>query len=317
MTQQQQQEQAPVLLLVDDAPSIHRLLAVKLKDEGLEFLAAFSGTEAIDLAQSQQPSLILLDMNMPEMSGLETLRRLKADRKTMEIPVIILSGNTDSDEKVRAFEAGAMDYVTKPFDVYELRARIQSALRIHKLMHLLEKRAQIDGLTGLWNRHYFNERLAAELNAAQRSSAALSLIMCDLDHFKKLNDGFGHPAGDAVLQTFAGVLQQELRTYDIPCRYGGEEFAIILPGTSADEAVTVADRIRKALDVKTFRKYPEMHVTGSFGCADQPVTGQTDAAGWIEAADRTLYSAKQGGRNRVHVFDAASATGVPPMALVA
>lgn len=304
-------EQVPVLLLVDDSPAIHRLLAVKLKDEGIEFCAAFSGEEAIELAQSQQPSLILLDMIMPGLTGLETLRRLKADRQTMDIPVIILSGNTESEDKVACFEAGAMDYVTKPFDVHELRARIHSALRLHKLMRMLEQRAQIDGLTGLWNRNYFNERLAAELNASRRGDSPISLVMCDLDHFKKLNDGFGHPAGDAVLQAFAAILGQEIRTYDIACRYGGEEFALILPGANVMEAAGVCERIRKALESRVFRKYPNMRVTGSFGVTDRPITGANDPAGWIEAADRALYSAKQGGRNRVHAYDDKLGAGHP------
>ena len=126
--------------------------------------------------------------------------------------------------------------------------------------------------------------------------------MCDLDHFKSLNDTFGHPAGDAVLEGFSALLTEELRTYDIPCRYGGEEFALILPGTDAREAVGVCERIRKALEASTYRKYPDVRVTGSFGIADRPTPGADDPGAWIEAADQALYTAKSTGRNRCHVF---------------
>ncbi len=299
----------PLLLLVDDAPTIHRLLAVKLKDEGLEFLAAFSGEEALELAQTHSPSLILLDMVMPGMGGIETLRELKGDARTMDIPVIILSGNNDAELKVAAFDSGAMDYVTKPFDVHELQARIRSALRMYTLVRLLEQRAQIDAMTGLWNRMYFNERLGAELANAERSGSPLALVLCDMDHFKAINDRFGHLAGDAVLQTFASMFAHELRVYDVACRFGGEEFALILPGATAEEAVAVCERLRRALQVRTFRKYPELTATVSFGVTDGAVEGTAGAPGWVEAADRALYSAKQSGRNRVHVYDPRDGSG--------
>jgi len=295
-------DQNPVLLVIDDAPEIHRLLAVRLKDEGLEFMTALSGPEGLELAESNQPSLILLDLGMPGHDGFQTLRDLKENRATMEIPVIVLSADANAASKVRAFEIGAMDYVTKPMDVAELRARIQSAIRISRLMKLLEQRAQIDGLTGLWNRNYFNDRLGREQAEASRKHSPLALVMCDLDHFKRLNDSYGHPAGDAVIQAFAGILNRELRAYDVPCRYGGEEFAIILPRTTAEETVAVCDRIRRALELTSFKKYPEMHATASFGVAAHVEEGACDPAKLIEAADKTLYHAKQNGRNRVHIY---------------
>ncbi|MCA9311216.1 MAG: diguanylate cyclase [Phycisphaerales bacterium] len=303
------QERKPVLLLIDDQPAIHRLLAVKLRNEELEFLTAFCGEEGLELAREQQPSLILLDLNMPETTGFEVLKSLKGNTETMEIPVIIVSGSADSADKVRAFELGAMDYVCKPFDVPELRARIQSAIKLHRLMKMLEQRAQIDGLTGLWNRAYFDKRLGIELNTHRRSNRPLALVLCDLDHFKKLNDNFGHPAGDAVLQGFASILNRELRSSDVACRYGGEEFALILPDTSCEDAVRACDRIRLAIEAKRWKSYPEMAATASFGVAHSGnATLQTGAA-WIEAADGSLYDAKGSGRNRVHVHGAGLAAG--------
>ncbi len=299
----QQSEQQPILLLIDDSPSIHRLLAFKLKHEGVEFLAAFSGQEGVDLAASNRPALVLLDLNMPEMDGFQVLRALKNDARTIAIPVIVLSGNSDPGDKVRAFEIGAMDFVCKPFDVHELRARIQSAIRISTLMGMLEKRAQIDGLTGLWNRAYFNDRLPRELANTARTNSSMCLFMCDLDHFKKVNDTFGHPAGDAVLQGYSKILTNELRSYDIPCRYGGEEFAIILPDTSIDDARGICERIRAAIEARRWPNYPDIRATSSFGVAEVGVGGENTPEAWIEAADRALYAAKVGGRNRIVTFD--------------
>ncbi len=293
----------PTLLLVDDSPAIHRLMAVKLKNEGIDFLAAYSGPEALELASELKPALIILDVNMPDMDGFEVLLKLKEDSETHDIPVIMLSGSDDSKDKVRSFELGAMDYVTKPFEVAELRARIAAAIRISKLMALLEKQASIDALTGLGNRAYFNRRLEEEVAKAERNEQELTLLMCDLDHFKKLNDNYGHPAGDAVLETFAQVLKDHTRVYDVPCRYGGEEFTILLPDTNLTEAVGIANRIRLAIEAESWPQYPEMRATGSFGAATRSFDGSQSPAAWLEAADQALYSAKTTGRNRVHFFD--------------
>jgi diguanylate cyclase (GGDEF)-like protein len=289
-------------MLVDEDPSFHRLLAFKLKHEGIEFLAAYGGSEALDLASSNQPALILLEMRLPDQDGLTTLKALRNNPTTKDIPVIMLSSEKDPGSKVRAFELGAMDFVTKPFDVHELRARIQAAVRIHRLMSMLEKRAQIDGLTGLWNRTYFNDRLKAELDCAKRNKSAMSLVICDLDHFKKINDTFGHPAGDAVLQAFAKVVVGELRSYDVACRYGGEEFAIILPDAGLPQSMGICERVRKAIESSRWPNYPEIRVTASFGVSDSGLDGGASADAWVAAADKCLYEAKQTGRNRVVAY---------------
>lgn len=305
----------PILLLIDDSPSIHRLLAFKLKNEGLEFLAAFNSAEGIELAESNQPSLILLDLNMPVVTGFQTLHALKENPLTINIPTIVLSSTSSPEDKVKAFEMGAMDFVCKPFDIHELRARINSAIRISRLMKMLEMRAQVDGLTGLWNRAHFNERLAAELSNSDRSGAGVALVLCDLDHFKKLNDTFGHPAGDAVLQGFAEVLTTELRAYDIACRYGGEEFALILPDTERDEARTVAERVRAAVSERRWPKFPDVRATASFGLTTVGLGGKCDPASFIQAADQALYKAKANGRNRVETFSGPPADGRTGLAL--
>jgi diguanylate cyclase (GGDEF)-like protein len=196
-----------------------------------------------------------------------------------------------------------MDFVTKPIDLPELRARIGSALHIHRLMKLLELRAQIDGLTALKNRAYFNERISSTYNSLCRTGHTASLVMCDLDHFKKLNDNFGHQAGDAVLVSFSSIVTTALRSCDVACRYGGEEFALILPDTDAAGSMIVCDRIRQHTHDKVWPAYPEMHATASFGIANIPIHKTGSANEWIESADKALYQAKEAGRNRVVIFE--------------
>ncbi|MEM1166455.1 MAG: diguanylate cyclase [Planctomycetota bacterium] len=294
----------PVLLVVDDSPAIHRLLSVKLRDEGLEFLTAYQGEEGLELAEAHQPALILLDVNMPGIDGFETLRRLKSHPETIEIPVIMLSGDDAPEQKVMCFELGATDFVTKPFDVSELRARIQSALRIRTLLIMLAQRAQVDGLTGLYNRAAFDTTVANEVARSIEEGEPLTLVMSDLDRFKRLNDTFGHQAGDAAIASFAQVMANEVRSYDFACRYGGEEFALILPGTAQEEATVLCERIRREVEQLSWAKYPEMSTTASFGMtnrAKDPATPD-DPRSWVEAADDALYMAKENGRNRIERF---------------
>ena len=293
----------PIVLLIDDSPMIHRLLTYKLKNEGLEFLTAFSGEEGIELARDNLPSLVLVDLDMPGMNGHDVVRELKSDPKTMHIPTIVISGSTESSDKVLAFELGAMDFVTKPIDLPELRARIGSALHIHRLMQLLEQRAQIDGLTALKNRAYFDERITSTYNSLSRTGHTASLVMCDLDHFKKLNDTFGHQAGDAVLVGFSEIVTTTLRSCDVACRYGGEEFALILPDTDAEGAMVVCDRIRQHTQEKNWPAYPELNATVSLGIANIPIHDTASAAEWIQNADQALYAAKEAGRNRVVIYE--------------
>ncbi len=295
-------DESPIVLLIDDSPMIHRLLTFKLKNEGLEFLSAFSGEEGLELAQENQPSLILVDLDMPGIKGHDVIRALKSDPKTMQIPTLVISGSTESSDKVLAFELGAIDFITKPIDLPELRARIGSALRLHRLMEMLEQRAQIDGLTGLKNRAYFDERIRASFNSLSRNKQTASLVMCDLDHFKILNDTYGHPAGDSVIVGFSAIALRTLRSCDVACRYGGEEFALILPDTDAHGAKIVCDRIRCRLEANAWPANPGITATASFGIANIPANETASVEEWIESADKALYQAKHAGRNRAVVF---------------
>lgn len=289
----------PVVLLIDDSVDVHRLLQARLKHEQIHLIGAMNGPEALEIAERTSLACILLDLDMPGMDGFEVLRALKDRTTTNNVPVIVLSGLAGSEDKVTAFDLGATDYVTKPFDLAELRARLRASLRLNQLLHLLAERADVDGLTSLGNRAHFNKRWAEKVAECKRYGHPLSLAMFDADFFKKVNDTYGHPAGDEVLQRIARLLQSECRTPDVPCRYGGEEFALIMPNTGPSDAQKVVDRIREAMMEIVFARHPEHKVTLSIGLAgsDESV-GELTAEQWLELADQNLYQAKRAGRNR-------------------
>ena len=295
----------PKVLIVDDSIDVHRLLTARLRSEPIESVIASTGLDGIRVAQEIEPALILLDLDMPEVDGFEVLRQLKDNAKTVNIPVLVLSGLTDSQDKVTAFDLGAIDYITKPFDIIELRVRIRAALKLNSLIQMLNKRAQIDGLSGLWNRKYFDTRLQESVDGVARHGHALTVALFDLDHFKSINDTYGHPAGDTVIQGLAAIVSEQSRSTDVCCRYGGEEFAIIMTDTSPTEAKVVCERIREDLKSKTWARHPERQITGSFGLVGvmEGSTVKRDPAAWLEAADQNLYTAKTNGRDRVVASD--------------
>lgn len=296
----------PKVLVIDDSPDVHRLLRARLRHEDVELIASEGGRAGLDAAKSIKPAMILLDLDMPDMDGFEVLRSLKNEPSTLDIPVIVLSGLQSAQDKVMAFDLGAVDYITKPFNLTELRVRVRSALKMHRLVQMLAQCAQLDGLTGLWNRAYFDKRWSDEVAAAQRHGRALCLALLDVDHFKSINDSYGHPAGDAVLQGLCKVLQRECRQEDVACRFGGEEFALIMPDTSPADGMKVCERVRSALAQTPWPRHPDRAITVSIGMAGAASAVPATAAQWIEAADRNLYSAKRGGRNRTSGSDLAS-----------
>lgn len=301
----------PIVLVIDDSPDVHRLLKARLRHEELDLRVADSGASGISLAKSLKPAIVLLDLDMPDVDGFQVLRTLKNDPTTLDLPVIILSAMVSAQDKVTAFDLGAVDYITKPFNLTELRVRIRSALKMHRLVQMLAQCAQIDGMTGLWNRAFFDRRWAEEVAKSARHQQPLTLAMIDVDHFKSINDTYGHPSGDAVLQGVARLLQREIRKEDVACRYGGEEFALIMPATGPEDALVMAERIRVALSSVVWARHPERTVTVSIGLSGESCAGSISAGGWLERADRALYAAKQGGRNRSVM---AEETGRPHLA---
>jgi two-component system, cell cycle response regulator len=293
-----------IVLAIDDSPDIHRLLEVRLRPEGLVLQHALSSEEGLAKALAIKPDLILLDVDMPLLSGFEVCQRLKDDPVTASIPVIFLTGASAVQTKVQGFDLGAVDYVVKPFEPAELRARVRAALRTKRFQDLLAARSHVDGLTGVWNRTYFNQRFGEEIAAAKRYGRVVSLIMLDLDHFKGHNDSFGHPFGDQVLQAVGDILHAVLRATDAPCRFGGEEFALILTETDEHGAQVTAERVRRQIEQCEFRpKDRQIHVTASLGLASSAIfdAKSLDVPSLLIAADDALYRAKHEGRNRVCV----------------
>ena len=295
----------PKLLAIDDSELIHRLLRSRLASERLELHCAMSGRDGLRVARMLKPDVVLLDVDLGDRDGFDVLVSLKDNPETQDIAVIFVSAGTDTASKVRGLDLGAVDFITKPFDIVELKARLRSALRVQHLIQMLAQRAQIDGLTGLWNRTYFDRRLNDEFSEAVRHGRPLSLVIVDIDNFKQTNDHYGHMFGDTVLERFAQILSGG-RASDVASRYGGEEFGIILPNIGAAEAAEVAERYRAQLEAITWGDHPGLVVTGSFGVCDLDRLGSPMSVDRLFAtADAALYRAKQEGRNRVVVAEPA------------
>jgi diguanylate cyclase (GGDEF)-like protein len=241
------------------------------------------------------PDLILLDIIMDGIDGFEFLKKLKQDPRTQNISVILISGLSESVDREKGFDMGAFDFIAKPFDQLELKASVRNALR----MKMLEQKTQRDGPTGLWNQVYFKQRMIQEISEARRHSRPLSLVVCDIDRFKKLNDKFGHQFGNHVLEKIAQTLSGG-RTSDIACRYGGDEFVLILPSTNIQQGYEVVERIRIEIETIIWPGKTNLVVTASFGICDTASVGEeATPEAMFKFADSALYKAKQNGRNSV------------------
>ena len=303
------------VLVIDDEEAIHKLVIARLHPEGIEVTSELDGERGIERALEDSPDLILLDIGLPVLDGFAVCERLKEHSSTRNIPVIFLTGETTTDAKVRGLDLGAVDYVTKPFDQVELRARVRAALRTKRLQDILEQQSFLDGLTGLWNRPYLDRRVESELNVALRYARPLSLVMVDVDSFKSVNDTYGHLFGDIVLQGVAEALRAYARTSDIVARYGGEEFAVLLTDTGPKGAIFVAERLRASVEAKQFEiRGNAVSVTASFGLAcSESLSGPLTPEVLVGVADRALYASKDAGRNCVHVCDGETIEAVPKL----
>jgi two-component system, cell cycle response regulator len=291
------------VLVIDDSIDIHVLLAARLGGQGIDLHAAMRGDEGLERAKRLQPDLILLDFELPDATGLDLCRILKEDPETAHVPIIFLTGNARTGIKVQGLELGAVDYVTKPFDPEELRARVRSALRLKDAHDLLTAQAFRDATSGLWNRRAFDQRLAEEVAAAIRYQRHVALALVDLDHFKRVNDTYGHSFGDHVLEQVGSALVQVGRTADAACRFGGEEFAVIIRDTSTRGAHAAAGRILEAIRALSLRCGDELvHVTASVGVAGSDQMEAITAEGLVRRADTALYAAKWAGRDRAMSF---------------
>ncbi|MGC4086925.1 MAG: diguanylate cyclase [Polyangiaceae bacterium] len=306
------------LLLIDDSEAQSGQIKTVLERLGYSVECASSGVEGLRLARSIQPDLVLLDVVMNDIDGFAVCRWLKMNADTREIPVIMLTVRTALADRVEGLNIGADDYLAKPFQDEELEARIFAALRVkaahaelkernqqlETMLHHVEALAITDALTGLYNRRRFADVLKREFAVTKRYRNTLSCLMVDIDFFKRINDQFGHDAGDQVLKEVARRISSSLREVDVPARYGGEEFAVLLPHTGKREAVVVAERLRNAIKSVEFHFGGQaLHVSASIGISgniDVP-TGQAEDL--VKAADLALYEAKRGGRDRCALFD--------------
>jgi diguanylate cyclase (GGDEF)-like protein len=317
------------VLIVDDDPAHVRHVREGLAPRGYLFKEAHDGAQALSAIREARPDLILMDVEMPGLGGVEVCRIIKANAGEDGfgfIPVILMTARQAAG-KVEGLELGADDYLVKPFDMLELSARVKSMLRLKALQDaLVEKNRELDkankelarrreellalsrtdALTGLFNRRHLEERLAEEFARSRRYKSKLSLVMLDIDHFKRINDTFGHPFGDEVLKAVAQTARSRLREVDLIARYGGEELVALLPEAAPEDAFRVCERVREAIAALRLQhpgldgKPVEVRLTASLGVATVPSEDLTSAEALLRAADASLYLAKGGGRNRVH-----------------
>lgn len=296
------------ILIAEDDPVSRRLLEITLKKWGYDVVAATDGDQAWKVLQQEDPPrLAILDWMMPGLSGPEVCRQVRARAQEPYIYILLLTAKNQKEDLIEGMEAGADDYITKPFDSQELNVRLRAGRRILELQaelvaarEALREQATRDPLTWLWNRSSIMEILARELAKAEREGSAVGLIMADLDHFKRINDTCGHQAGDVVLREAARRMQASLRSYDAVGRYGGEEFLIIMPGSSDSSAIHLAERLRFAINREPV-KLPDRSVSFSIslGVTVSAPGVTTDPETLIRVADEALYRAKDLGRNRV------------------
>lgn len=295
------------VLVVDDSLVIQRLVQARLRNDGFEVVLCGDGKDALDVAKNCHPDVILLDVDMPGLNGYDTCKVLKSDPQTSFIPIIFLTSHTKIDDKVKGLDLGAIDYVAKPFDPIELRARVRSAYRTKYLMDLLAEKAQVDGLTGLNNRAFFDSRIVNEIERAKRYGAPLALVLSDVDKFKSVNDTYGHTFGDTVLSEVAEVVRNVARSTDVVARYGGEEFVVVLPEQDLQGAAVFANRAREMIEALVLEHNGvPVKITSSFGVASTVEIGYAEAQQLIDCADKALYAAKEAGRNRVCLWNGTS-----------
>jgi diguanylate cyclase (GGDEF)-like protein len=303
------------ILLVEDSKGQAKTTKAFLEKNGYEVVWVEDGMAAFKLAKSGHVDVILLDRILPDIDGNEICRWLKLDQDTKSVPIIMLTVKNTTADKVTGLEAGADDYLPKPYDTGELNARIYACLRTKALQDDLQKKnrqledmltrvetlAVTDSLTGLFNRRRFETILGLEFKKASRYLSPLSCMMIDIDHFKTINDAYGHRAGDVILRETAQLIMKSIREVDTAARWGGEEFSVLIPNTSKENAGIPAMRILKSVANNAFPEIGDRRITVSIGIADvlDPLIDTEDKL--VNAADLAMYEAKRKGRNRIEV----------------
>lgn len=288
------------ILVVDDVSENVTLLRFQLESENYQVLEASNGPQALEIANEETPDLILLDVMMPGMTGLDVVKNLKQTQQLTKIPVILVTANSDDESVVEGLDLGAYDYIIKPYNPTVMFARVRAALREKERQDLLERWATTDPLTNISNRRFFFSETEREFERAKRGSL-MSLLLLDIDKFKQVNDEYGHIAGDQALISLANVLKTSFRKVDICGRFGGEEFIVCLPDTPLDASVEVAERLRQNINKQVIKSDKnDFHISVSIGITNY-TTADKQLADMIKRADLALYRAKENGRNRVEV----------------
>jgi diguanylate cyclase (GGDEF)-like protein len=292
------QADSMTIMIVDDTKENINVLRKTLSRIGCKISVALDGKMALDLIPKLKPDLVLLDVMMPEIDGFEVCRRLKEDEELENIPVIFITAKGDVEDIVDGFEAGAVDFIMKPFRQEEVLARVKTHLTLSAAIKKLLHDSETDPLTGLYNRRTFLKRIENEAMRFKRSQKPFSLLFGDIDFFKKINDTYGHSAGDDVLIKISNLLNTEKREIDQVARWGGEEFLILLPETDLKGAVQLGNKIREKISAQPIvYEGQEIHVTMSFGASK--FNGEIPVDKTIDLADQRLYKAKESGRNKV------------------
>ena len=309
------------ILIAEDDLVTRRMLQAYLEKWGYEVVTVSDGQQAWQLLrQDNAPRLAILDWMMPGMDGTSVCREVRRSNLQPYIYLILLTAKGYQEDVIAGLEAGADEYLTKPFDPYELRARLRAGARIVELQdsliqarEALREQAMHDALTQLLNRRATMDVLLAELSRGNREHKPLTVMMVDIDHFKSVNDKYGHPAGDGVLCEISRRLRISSRTYDAVGRIGGEEFLIVVPGCAAAQGMAQAERLREVVCTRPTKfKDLSINVTVSVGVATMPHPKQDGMEALLALADQALYGAKAGGRNRVEGASAADSPSTPP-----
>ena len=308
------------ILIAEDDPVSRRLLELFLVKWGFDVSIATTGTEALQMLERMDaPRLAILDWMMPGMEGIQVCQKLREAQDRHYVYVLLLTARTQKEDVLQGLESGADDYLTKPFDAQELRARLHAGQRILDLQDQLIAageqllyRATHDNLTGVANRGVIMDTLQRERARQTREGGSFGIVLVDLDHFKYVNDTYGHPAGDDVLRETAQRMMACVRPYDSVGRYGGEEFLIIVPSSEAKGTLGLAERIRRAIEAKPMMANAiPIAVTASLGVTASVSASPVDAQEILRLADAALYRAKERGRNRCELATAQDATSRP------
>jgi two-component system, cell cycle response regulator len=290
------------VLIIEDHPDQRDLLAIVLQREGYKVVTAANGLEALEKLEQDEVHIALSDIMMPKMDGFELINKIRSNSALRHIYIILITARIQEGDRVRGLDLGADDYITKPFSFSELLARVRVGSRVVQYQQHLEYQTQIDSLTGLFNRRAFEKKIGEEFERSKRYGHPLSVVILDIDNFKKINDTYGHHGGDAALVRISEILRERSRRSDFPSRFGGEEFVLVLPETDQDSAIQVARKFHEEIRSCSFGTVDKPFVlTVSMGLTSSTKKEYSDWREMVADADCALYQAKNTGKDRIEI----------------